>query len=811
MSEPTGVACVRPGCVGGVIMTSGFCNRCGAPGPEPASETETESGPAPAAVVVPAQAAPPEREAVPDQAATPEQEAEQPTEQGAEQAPEQGAEQAPDTADPVLVTTQPISVSRPAAKDRDPLRLPVRRDVVVANRPVLLSSPNVPTNLRECAACGTRVARPGPEGAVELEGVCPRCRQPYSFTVKLAAGDHVGQQYTVHGAIGHGGMGWVYAATNDNLGDDDIQAWVVLKGLLDVANPEARRIAEVERRMLISVNHPNIVKIRDYVSHQGEDYIVMEYVPGVSLSRLAETQPPGPDGRPRPLPPADAIRYLLRLLPALSHLHRRGLAYCDLKPDNIMVSTEQVTLIDLGGARRLDDQFSSFLSTPGYRAPELEEGEFRPAEVTRHSVPTVASDVFAAARTLARLVLGRFPGFLDVHRHGLPPRGEHAPLLEFESLDHLLRRGTASDPADRFATVAEFAEELTGVLYEIASRTEGNVPPLASRWFEPDLHPTGEADDGHGEADEPPTVWEILPDLRIDADDPQARVLATTPGEDPAALADRLAEVAQPTRQTRLALARAQMRAGYTDKAEVTVRELAAAYPREWRVTWCQGLLDLAAGRSTQAAEAFEKVYARMPGELAPRLAVATASADAGDRARAAELFDVVSQVDPAITSAAFGLARCLDDRDGKLDAYRRVPASTHAYTAARVRMIGVLVGSHLRPEQAGAVPVVVSLDDLRSAEAILESSRPRLGLDRRRRAELRLDILAAALRMVGAGPPGPTRTGPKQVFGRRLVPRELRLGLEAAYRDIARLAGDRRERIRYVDAANRIRPRTLW
>lgn len=689
----------------------------------------------------------------------------------------------------------------PSGAGRDPLRLPVLDHIPVPDRPVVLTDPRVSANVRQCAACGTRLDEPDPVGSAgagapgSVEGICPRCEQPYSMRVRLVPGDRVGR-YTVHGAIGHGGMGWVYAATDDNLGDGDVQAWVVLKGLLDAANPEARRIAEVERRMLTTVNHPNIVRILDYVSHRGEDYIVMEYVPGVSLSKLMEARPTGPDGRRLPLRPADAIRYLLRLLPALGHLHGRGLVYCDLKPDNVMVTAEQVKLIDLGGARRLDDYVSGFLSTPGYRAPELEKGEHRPPGASRHGTPTIASDIFAATRTLARLVLGRFPGFVDVYRHGLPPRADHQVLRDFESLDHLVRRGTAVDPADRFESTAEMAEELTGILYEIVSRTEGRAPPLASRWFAPAIHPTGESAPNGKEA---PPVWHVLPDLRMNADDPQARALTLAAGEDPAALADRLAGVRPITREVRLALARAQIQAGRIDDAEATLGQVAAVHPREWRVVWYRGLLEASRGRPDAAAEAFDEVYFQLPGELAPRLALATASAAAGDRDRAAELFDVVSQLDPAITSAAFGLARCLDDPARRISAYERVPPTAHAYPAARVRMIGVLVAWHPAP----------CPDELARAAAILDD--PLLDLGERRRAELRRDILAAALRLVSPDPPEPVRCWPdRELFGRRLVPRELRFGLEEAYRDIARLTRDRRDRIRLIDQANRVRPRTL-
>ncbi|EIV91186.1 serine/threonine-protein kinase [Frankia sp. QA3] len=690
---------------------------------------------------------------------------------------------------------------------RDPLRLPRRIGPPPGATPPLLEAPSVPVGLRECAGCGAPVARPGQSGTVALDGTCGMCGHRYSFTVKLRPGERVGR-YTVHGVIAHGGLGWVYAATDDNLGGDDVQAWVVLKGLLDAANPEARRIAEGERRILTTVSHPAIVKILDYVAHAGEDYIVMEYVPGISLTGLTDTGPPGPDGRPDPPAPADVLRYLLRVLPALGHLHRMGLVYCDFKPDNVMVTASGVKLIDLGGARRLDDLVSGYLSTPGYRAPELDDDGERPGGIER-AAPSVTTDIFAVARTLARLVLGRFPGFVDAYRHVLPPRRAHLPLREFESLDRLLRRATATDPQRRFQSVTELADELVGVLYEIVARTEGPVPPLASRWFDAAGHPTGEA----GPAG-PPAAWEVLPDLRVDQDDPCAPALTAGPDEDPTALAARLAAIVPVTTEVHLSLARARIRAGQLGEAARTLDTAAAAAPREWRIDWYRGLAALVARRPGLAAAAFDRVYSQVPGELAPRLALATALADvattAGSarereaaRERAAELFDVVGAIDPGVTSAAFGLARCRTDPTDKIAAYQRVPRSSSAYTASRVRMIGVLVARVLRTDS----PAAGSAALLRAAALLAD---PLLDLGERRRAELRRDIFTAALELVAAGHPPPDGPRPPTLLGRAMTERELRFGLAETYREMARLAPDRAGRVRLIDRANRARPRTL-
>ena len=94
--------------------------------------------------------------------------------------------------------------------------------------------------------------------------------------------------------------------------------------------------ALAERRFLAEVEHPNIVKILNFVEHDGEGYIVMEYVGGVSLQGHAEARREANGGRPDPLPVEQAIAYCLEILPALGYLHELGLLFCDFKPDNVI-------------------------------------------------------------------------------------------------------------------------------------------------------------------------------------------------------------------------------------------------------------------------------------------------------------------------------------------------------------------------------------------------------------------------------------------------------------------------------------------
>ena len=113
---------------------------------------------------------------------------------------------------------------------------------------------------------------------------------------KLRAGDVVGDQYEVAGCLAHGGLGWIYLARDRNVAD----RWVVLKGLLDSDDDDAIAAALAERLFLAEVEHPNIVKIINFVERDGAGYIVMEYVDGVSLKALLAARRAANGGARRP-------------------------------------------------------------------------------------------------------------------------------------------------------------------------------------------------------------------------------------------------------------------------------------------------------------------------------------------------------------------------------------------------------------------------------------------------------------------------------------------------------------------------------
>ncbi|MEU3056960.1 serine/threonine protein kinase, partial [Streptomyces griseus] len=345
-------------------------------------------------------------------------------------------------------------------------------------RTAVMENPEVPERKRFCSRsdCGAPVGRSRGEREGRTEGFCTKCGHPYSFVPKLTGGDIVHGQYEVVGCLAHGGLGWVYLAVDRAVSD----RWVVLKGLLDTGDQDAMAAAISERRFLAEIEHSNIVRIYNFVEHLDQrtgsldGYIVMEYVGGKALKEIANERRT-PAGKRDPLPVEQACAYGIEALEALGHLHSRNLLYCDFKVDNAIQTEDQLKLIDMGAVRRMDDDESAIYGTVGYQAPEV-------AEVG----PSVASDLYTVARTLAVLTFD-FQGYTNVFVDSLPDPDNIEVFRTYESFYRLLVRATDPDPARRFASAAEMAEQLTGVLREVVALQTGRPRPALSTLFGAEL------------------------------------------------------------------------------------------------------------------------------------------------------------------------------------------------------------------------------------------------------------------------------------------------------------------------------------
>jgi serine/threonine-protein kinase PknG len=580
----------------------------------------------------------------------------------------------------------------------------------------------------------------------------------------------------VVGALAHGGLGWIYLAVDKNVSD----RWVVLKGLLNSGDEDALAAAVAERRFLAEVEHPNIVKIYNFVEHEGAGYIVMEYVGGESLKGILKDRRTANGGQPDPLPLDQALAYVLEIMPAFGYLHDRGLIFCDFKPDNVIQSGDQMRLIDLGGVVHVDDQDAAIYGTVGYQAPEM-------ATIG----PSIASDLYTIGRTLAVLTTD-FRGYQSTFKASLPDRGEFEVYRRFESYYRLLDRATRVDPAERFVDAGEMTDQMLGVLRQVLA-AGGEPHPATSRLF------TGEMrTDPKAEAPR----WQDLPTPMIDLTDPAAAFLASVTVTDPAEVLTLLGTAPADTFEVRLRAMRAQIdlgaASGEFDDALAARDKLAGTEGVDWRLAWYDGLLALAIRDTGRARERFDAVYSTLPGELAPQLALALSLEVAGDLPAAAGYYDVVSRTDPAYTTAAAGLARCrlaAGDRAGAVEAYNRVPGTSSAYRSSQVGAVRALVRPH--------PSVAADVSALTAAAALID----RLEGEAAQLAALRAELLEQALSTLVGGivvPAAVLRNGATGSADERA----LRFALEESYREMAQ-AVHGPERIRLVDLANASRPRT--
>jgi serine/threonine-protein kinase PknG len=629
----------------------------------------------------------------------------------------------------------------------------------------IMKNPAVPEEKRNCPSCGSPVGRSRDGQPGRAEGFCAKCRNPFSFIPKLRAGDVVGGQYEVAGCLAHGGLGWIYLARDRNVSN----RWVVLKGLLNSGDADALAAAIAERQFLAQVEHPLIVEIYNFVTHEGAGYIVMEYVGGTSLKSLLKERMQAAGGRYDPLPVDQAIAFIVEILPAFQYLHDLGLIFCDFKPDNIIQVGDAVRLIDLGGVRRADDQASAIYGTVGYQAPE---------------VPTVgasvASDIFTIGRTLLVLAM-EFRGYQSTYLASLPPVGDTPLFQKNDSLYRLLAKTCAPDPADRFASADELRVQLLGVLREVvADRPGGGAATYStsSLLFEVPA------------VSDQTLTWQELPGLRIDENDPMTGWLHTVSIEDPASRLEALKAAPESSPEVLLATAAAALHSGRLDVVDTVVADMLTADPWEWRAVWMSGLSALSRGDTATAQSAFNAVYGQVPGELAPKLALALSCEESGELDVAESLYTTCARTDANyIAPCAFGLARIRSGRadlDGAISALDLVPPTSRAFTQARRERAGQLAASGR------------GLPALSEAMNSVES----LTIDARDRATLLVSVLDVALDEVRAHGSRPDIT----IAGVPAAEPSLRQGLETGYRELAGYADVREERVRLVDQANSVR-----
>jgi serine/threonine-protein kinase PknG len=677
---------------------------------------------------------------------------------------------------------------------------------------------------------------------------CANCGQEYNFKPSLRVGDVVGGQYEIKGTLAFGGLGWIYLGM-----DLKLDRFVVLKGLLNSKDEAAAAAAVAERQFLASVKHGKIVSIYNFVNWGTESYIVMEYVGGRNLKEIRKER--------GPLPPEEAVAYILGILPALTFLHGQNLVYCDFKPDNIMLEGDDVKLIDLGAVRRTGDLEGDIFGTVGYMAPEAGDD------------PTPSSDLYTVARSLAVLLMdfdltgemehtlppkdevmyvvpsaafsafgiekpsrdnptvfsatlaggSELPSWLAFHSASLtfvgtappgivgvsvevtatPPEGEKMTLpftIRLPLLEHeSLHRFLQKGTSTEPEGRFQSAEEMMAQLPGVLREIVAMKSPVLSAAESAEFMP--ERGGAGSQAGVLATAWRRLPALRIETEDP--------------ASADILGALSIPDAAQRMAALKNAIKA-HPNSAEARLR-IADALIEENAQGWSEAVMS----RLDEAIDLDR--FDWRPDWYCGKLYLA-----AGNAAGAIECFDKVYSEIPGEATPKLALAIALE-MEGQINEaanlYDRVSRtdpglSEAAFGLARCRLLlgdrGGAVEAYGRVPSASAnhgeaqLAIVRALTGEASNEESLTRAAHMLSAMERNdiaRFEAEAALALAAVATLERGwhaPPGLT------FLGTPVRPNALRQKAEAAFRTCARLAEEAATRIAFVERANSVRPHTI-
>jgi len=260
------------------------------------------------------------------------------------------------------------------------------------------------------------------------------------------------ERYEILAVQGVGGMGAVYRARD--LRFSAVTKIVAVKEMTNTApDPRLRRISiqnfEREANILASLSHLAIPKIFDFFSEGTRSYLIMEFVEGQNLERTLEEHH-------QPFSPEQAVEWALQICDVLNYLHNHKppVIFRDIKPGNVMLRPDgRLMLIDFGIAKVFEHgQRGTMIGTEGYSPPEQYRGAAEPR-----------GDIYALGATLHHLLTARDPRLE-------PPFTFHErPIRIFNTnvspeLEAVIIKSVAYDAQERYASVAEFAAELSKAL-----------------------------------------------------------------------------------------------------------------------------------------------------------------------------------------------------------------------------------------------------------------------------------------------------------------------------------------------------------
>jgi eukaryotic-like serine/threonine-protein kinase len=282
--------------------------------------------------------------------------------------------------------------------------------------------------------------------------------------------------YRITEKIGSGGMGVVYRARDEHL---DREVAVKVLGPGTITDEAARKHLRKEALALSKLNHPNIATIHDFDTQQGVDFLVMEYIPGITLrDKLTGGG----------LPEKETLRLGLQLAEGLSAAHEHGVVHRDLKPGNLKLSADGgLKILDFGLAKLrrpaaesvTGDSLSETRAMSGtlpYMAPEQLSGEEIDDRTDIHAAGLVLYEMATGQRPFAEVPSGQLIGAL-LCKPPIPPTMLN-PKVSAE-LERIIGKCVEKDPENRYQTAKELAVDLRRLL--TPGVVKGAEGPVAGR------------------------------------------------------------------------------------------------------------------------------------------------------------------------------------------------------------------------------------------------------------------------------------------------------------------------------------------
>lgn len=207
-----------------------------------------------------------------------------------------------------------------------------------------------------------------------------------------------GGKYSIHSMLGSGGLSAVYLAETKDKSLVVLKESVLPKHVDEKAREKARELFAREARLLLKLDHPNIARVHDHIVENGRDYLVLEYIPGMTLRQLVKRKGPQPE--------LQVICWARTIAGVLHYLHRLDppVIHRDITPDNLVLREDgKLFLIDFGAANEyIGAATGTLIGKQCYIAPEQFRGKAVPA-----------SDIYALGATLHFLLTGTDPEALS--------------------------------------------------------------------------------------------------------------------------------------------------------------------------------------------------------------------------------------------------------------------------------------------------------------------------------------------------------------------------------------------------------------